>query len=478
MTSKFGRSSRPDLTILVVLFLASLAVRIAYVLVLDVPSFDPWRHLALIRNLREGEGFTLFAGQAYIWYGPLWYRLCALFPESVSPEWIAAVFSALAAPCVYLLARDLEREETRLPALVAGGLTAVAGPLVEFTCHYGQEGLALFLVLAALLLGKARRGVAFAAAAGIVFGIGVTLRMNFAFLVLLFLPFVRDRRRLIALGAGIVVPLAVTWFRNHQVISAHPFVFTWDGLATRSSDYNLLSTLVVQMHPAVVEGLSRLHEAIVPQPEWVRDREGYNWDLMAFMACGLACLVASRRVPLIAAGALTMGYFLFFDSSNSSHFFRIYLPLFPVFFLAVGEVVGRMRGSARGSVRAAAWGLVLVMPLAGARYFHPPEMLPLEMLVPPPSLLTEDAYLVNSAFYRPASLIYRFPDTRFVGLPLEPAQFSDFHTAFPAYRTILWHSFSSVQEDLARYLAGRSDFEVLPPLINAHGVQFELLRAK
>ena len=478
MSESSARGWGGELRVLALLVAAAVATRVGYVLALDVPTFDPWRHLALIRNVRDGLGFTLFDGQPYIWYGPLWYRLCALFPEGVSPAWIAAFFSTLAAPLVYLVAYDRGRAESRVPALVAGLLTALAGPLVAFTCHYGQEGLALFLVLAALLLAKAPRGIWFALGAGVVFGVGVTLRMNFAFLVFLFLPYLRDRRRAMVLGLGIVLPLALAWFRNYQVISSHPFVFTWDGLATRSADYNPLSILVVQMHPAVQEGLTRLHAAIVPDPEWIRDRAGYNWDLMLFMAGGLACLVASKRLHLIAAGALTFGYFLFFDGSHSSHFFRLYLPLFPVFFLAVGEVVGRMGRSPRRAVRLAAWGVAAVLPLAGAPTLDPPEMTPLEMLVPPAGALTAESYLVNSAFYRPASLIYRYPDIAFVGMPLDQSQFDEFHRAFPQYRTILWHSFGSVQEDLARYLAAGGKYEIRPPVKNSHGMQFTILREK
>ncbi|MEW6072480.1 MAG: hypothetical protein AB1726_07805 [Planctomycetota bacterium] len=469
---------RRDLLLLASLFAVALAVRVGYVLVLDVPIFDPWRHLALIRNVREGAGFTLFAGQPYIWYASLWYRLCALFPASVGPEWIAAFFSALTVPLVALLAADPARKGGRAPAIVAAALTAFAGPMVAYTCHYGQEALALFLVVAALLLGRAPRGMGGALAAGFVFGAGVALRMNFAFLGLLFLPVLRTRRRALALALGLVLPLAILWFHNHRVIADHPFVFTWDGLATRSSDYGPLSTLVVQMHPAVQEGLSRLHEAIMPHPEWVRDQDGYHGDRIVFVATGLLCLVAGRRWSLLACGILTLGYFFFLDGSGSSRFFRLYLPLFPVFFLAVGEVVGRMRRSARRPVRLAAWGLAALPVVAGARLLDPPEMTPLDMLVPPAGTLTADHCLVNSGFYRPCCLIYRYPDVAFAGLPLDPAQFAAFHRAFPQYRFVLWNPMGSVQEDLFRHLATRSDFVTERSVRNAFGVPFHVLRER
>ena len=57
----------------------------------ELSPFDPWRHLVLLRNLREGLGFTLTGEQPYVWYNPLWYVLCSWFPEGVGPEWIAMV---------------------------------------------------------------------------------------------------------------------------------------------------------------------------------------------------------------------------------------------------------------------------------------------------------------------------------------------------------------------------------------------------
>ena len=53
--------------------LAAVALRVAYLLALEFPTFDPWRHLQLVQNLRDGVGFTLFDGQPYIWYQPPWY---------------------------------------------------------------------------------------------------------------------------------------------------------------------------------------------------------------------------------------------------------------------------------------------------------------------------------------------------------------------------------------------------------------------
>ena len=39
------------------------AVQIGYLLRMDLPVFDPWRHLLVIANLRAGKGFTVFDGQ-------------------------------------------------------------------------------------------------------------------------------------------------------------------------------------------------------------------------------------------------------------------------------------------------------------------------------------------------------------------------------------------------------------------------------
>ena len=63
---------------------------------IDLSAADPWRHLQLVRNIRSGAGFTLFDGQPYIWYSPVWYYLCAGLPSWFAMDWAAGLRAAFA----------------------------------------------------------------------------------------------------------------------------------------------------------------------------------------------------------------------------------------------------------------------------------------------------------------------------------------------------------------------------------------------
>jgi len=446
------------------------AVRAVFVIVQGTPVYDPWRHLALIENLRRGAGFTLFDGQPYIWYSPLWYELCAALPAWILPSWPAALLSTLAVAAFHGWLRRVEGEAGR--AWVAGSgalLLAAFGPAVAFTCHYGQEGLALFLTLAGLLVVAATPRTVGALGGGLLLGLGLVLRLNFVFNLLLVVPSLKSWKRWVAMGAGVALPLSLAWWRNQRVIEAFPWVFTWDGLATRSADFNLLSTLAIQLHPAVHDALRRLHEAILPEPQWLRA------DLLLLMVCLVACLLASRRAYLIVPGLLGLIYLGLLDRTMSSNFFRIYLGLFPILLAAVAVVAGRLRARRERWARPAAWGLVALIVAAGARSLVPPVMGTLEEVTPPPKLLTENAYMVNSGHYQPESLVYRFPDKSFIGMPLDPAQFEEFRRQFPRYRFVLWHDFN-IQGELARYLGRSGEATVLDGGVNPFGWRYVVLR--
>lgn len=269
--------------------------------------------------------------------------------------------------------------------------------------------------------------------------------------------------------------MLLTWWRNRNVIEEYPWIFTWDGLATPSTDFGPLSTLAVQLHPAVHEALSRLHAIIVPWPEWLRDAEGFAWGSIVFMACAVAGLLASRRRAVILAGAATLGYFLVFDRSMSSHFFRIYLAAFPALFLGVALYTGRQVPTPRRVPDWLGWALVASILISGAGFLLPPAMYPLDMVTAPPELLHEEAYMVNSGFYHPESLAYRYPEKRFIGMPLGPERFEEFRTAFADYPAILWHDLS-VQDELYRYLLGPGGYAVVREGENGYGRRFRVLK--
>jgi hypothetical protein len=445
------------------------AVRTLFVAIQVTPVHDPWRQLALIQNLRRGSGFTLFDGQPYTWYTPLWHQICAMLPSSIDPAWTAALLSTLAVPAFYGWLRRVETDAGVWTARAGMILAATFGPVVAFTCHYAQEALALFLTTVGLLSVAMSARSAAALGGGVLLGLSVVVRLNFAFNVLLALASLRGRRQGAALALGVALPISVAWWRNHRIIQAFPYVFTWDGLAARSADFGLLSTLVIPMHPAVGEALRRLHRIIAPTPEWAHS------ELLLFMICAAACVLASRRWYVFLPGALGLTYLGLFDRTLSSNFFRMYLGLFPVLLAAIAVVAGQLRALRSRWAPAAAWGLIALTVATGARSLVPPEMVPLDMVTPPPELLAEKAYMVNSGFYQPDALAYRFPEKSFIGMPLDPGQFEDFRKRFPRYRYILWHDFS-VQDDLARYLERSGAATVVARGKNAYGRLYAVLR--
>ena len=468
-----GPTWRRDALPAVALFALAVAVRLVFLARQGTPPYDPWRHLALVRNIREGLGFTLFDGQPYLWYGPAWYYVCAVLPGWVRMEWVSSLLSALAAPLLYLLARrDGESGGTPAP-LVAGLLAAASGPLVAYTCHYGPEAASLALLLGGMLACSAGRGSGSSFVGGLFFGGAVTLRLNFLFDVWLVLPWLRTRRAAASWVAGAALPLAATWWRNHAILSQHPWVFTWDGLATRSADFGILSTLVIQLQPGIAEALRRLHRQIIPWPEWLRTPGGdVAWGLLLFVLCSVAAILASRRLALGLAAASAMVYFLAFDRSLSSNFFRLYLVSFPPFFLATGLVAARLW---RSRVRWTAIVPPAALLLSGAGLLvTPPAAPPLDAVTPPPGFLTSPAYLVNSGFYHPESLVYRFPGVRFAGLPLDATQLEQFLNDNPSYRLVLWHDFS-VQDEIRDALSGSGRVRGVRAARNPYGRIYEEL---
>ena len=86
--------------------------------------------------------------------------------------------------------------------------------------------------------------------------------------------------------------------------------------------------------------------------------------------------------------------------------------------------------------------------------FRPDPMVPLEMLTPPKGMLEEKLYLVNSGFFHPESLMRSFPESRFIGLPLDPDHLEPFLADYPEARTVLWHGFS-VQSEIQEAISNR-----------------------
>jgi hypothetical protein len=142
-------------------------------------------------------------------------------------------------------------------------------------------------------------------------------------------------------------------------------------------------------------------------------------------------------------------------------------------------VAGRVAEQSPASRRGPTLGvlLVVVMLMTGIPDMRSPRMFPLGMVTAPPELLTGDRYMVNSTFFHPESLAYRFPDKRFIGMPLFPEQFEAFRLQFPEYRTVLWHDFG-VQDELREYLVGPGGFELAAAASNSYGRSYFVLTEK
>lgn len=123
--------------LLLILFLGMIC-RMIFVNWTDLPRADPWRHLQLVDNIRSGDGFTLYEGQPYIWYKPVWYYLAAFIAPSIFLQWVATSFSLLA--CLFFTLFLFSRGTGTSGALVGGFLMACFGPAVAFSCQYGAEG--------------------------------------------------------------------------------------------------------------------------------------------------------------------------------------------------------------------------------------------------------------------------------------------------------------------------------------------------
>jgi len=465
------RAARPFIAAVV----TGAAIRAGYLWWMGLPLFDPWRHLELLSNLRAGKGFTLFEQQPYVWYAPLWYRIAAFLPESIDAAWVAGLFSAAAVALLALWLGASEDAALRKGAPWAAFCAAGFGPLVAFTCHYGAEAFALACLLAALAVWARSRGWLPALGAGLLFGVAVSARLSLAFDAFLFLPVLRGPRRAAALAAGAAFPLGLHWLRNYLVLSSQDWVFLWDGLAVRTARFNPLTTFFLQGHPDLAEGLRRLHAQLVPWPEWIVDAKGVRFDLIAFMALALAATIAARRWALLLAAGTTLAYLLVGDRTHSGNFFRLYVGLFPVFCAAFGLVAARFWERPRGRWLAPAVPAAVL--LAGLRFLKPDPMYPVEMVTPPAEALPRDAYMVSCGMYQPESLMWRYPGKRFIGLPLLPADFADFHASFPGYRAVIWHA-PSVQQELGGALVTDAGFVIVRDVTNEYERRYGILEER
>ena len=427
-----------------------------------VAEFDPWRHLTLIDNLRAGAGFTLFDGQPYIWYNSLWYRLAALFGPSRDAAFLSAGLSMLSLAVFYWF---LIRTERSTVAAVAGGvLVAAYGPLVAFTGGYGSESMTLLLMLVSCLLATFQPSRLAVAAAGVAFGVVLVSRVNFVFAGFIIWPLLKDWKQRAGFGAAAGVVLAIATWHTHAVLAEYPYVFTWDGMATRSADYNLVSTVAPQLHPAIAAATRELYLRAAALPYDFTSRGPAAAGNVVIVVLATMCVLATMRPWLIAATVTPMAYFLLFDATLSTNFYRHHLAVFPSMFIGVGVVCSRLAAGTRGlpPMAVLGWpGLLLILILSGVSYWKPLAMPTLAMVTPTPDGLTDGHYMVYSGLYHPESLIHRYPEKKFIGMPYDPADFDAFAEHYADYRHILWRREFSVQDRLMTGLIESGRYRVV-----------------
>lgn len=429
-------------------------VRVVFHLRAGLSFYDPWRHQLLHENVRAGRGFVLYAGEPYAYYHPAWYVFASWFPHGVSPTWIATALSAAAVPLLFLLVRAGWPEAGREGALAAGVLFAASGPVVNFTVHAGPDAFALALALLALVAVARLPGVGAAALGGALLGLAVAARTHFLLLAILMVPSVRTAPRRVAAVAGLALPLTHAWWRAHAILRDHAFVFTWDGLAVRSDGFGPLSTLVMQMHPEIRLALGRLHQSILPLPEWILSLDGdVAWGPLLFMLAGTAAVLATRHRAILASAAAGYAGLYLLDASGTGRFFRMDLPLFVPMAVAAGLLFARAWRTGCRRARALATAAATVPVLVVAPWFSTRPLATAEQFTPPRDFLSEPRYMVNSGSFLPDALMARYPDRQFIGMPLDPLDMPAFRAAYPEYRVVLFQEWSfqdEVIEDLMR----------------------------
>jgi hypothetical protein len=256
------------------------------------------------------------------------------------------------------------------------------------------------------------------------------------------------------------------WLRNILIIQEYPFLFTWDGMASTREGYGLLSSLIPQLHPDIRQATRELYLEVRPHLEWIRDTQGYRWGAMTFMAGGILSALLVRNGWLLLVVGVTMIHFTFFDSSLSTHFFRHYIAVFPGMFLAAAVLGARLghRSFTKNPLRSMAVQIILTLGIciSGSRYLMPQNLPPIEFWsVPEEALSDADHILMNSGMFQPESMIYRYPDRSFAGLPYHPEDLEAFLDTYPEYQSILWRELFSVQDPILKELteSGRAEFE-------------------
>lgn len=463
--------------ILLAVFLVSLLFRLSYTYTAGVPFADPWRHMALVQNIRKGLGFTLFDGQPYIWYSPVWYYLVALISNPENLKWVSSLVSALAVPFFSFFIFRFTNGSINA-ALVGGLLMAGFGPMVAFTCQLGAEAFSVLLFVCALLTGSYHHKRLNPFFSGIIYGFSVAARLQLCLAFFIFFSVIKKRTGRFFFLFGTSLPLLMHWIRNYFVINNYEYIFTWDGMATHHSEYSFFSTLAVQILPTIAKANCMLYEAILPLPQWLYSGERIRFEIILFFIVSISCIFYARKFFLTVSVVFTVGYFLLVDKTLSSHFFRNWIGLFPLLFLGCAISISRL-GKISFKLQSICGAMMVVGLLAcGIPELTPERMIPIEVTIPPEKMLKSDYYMVNSGFYHPANLCYRYPSKHFIGMPFSAERFEDFQINYPSYRLLIWRKSYNIQQNLLDYIQSSCNYNEILCEPNLYGVDYCLLKKK
>ena len=452
--------------------LLTVSFKLIYFSQITVPPFDSWRHLVLIRNIQTGNGFTLFNNQPYLWYSPIWYYFAAFFTLFFNIKLLIIAISAICSVLFFFFVYKTEKSLS--VAFTAGILFAVYPPNAVYTSSFGSEPFSLLLIFTALMLLLYKPdNYLFVCLSGLIFGISLSCRINFIFLFFLVIPLI-NKKKLIIFVSAISLLFFLSCLRNYLIIHSYSYLFSWDGLATKTDSYNIISTFIPQLNKTVEVAISELHKSIFKYPEWFINERKIQFGTISFILLSLVSVVYTKRIYFYFAGILPFIYFTFFDNTLSGYFFRIYLPLFPIYFISIALSVNKLFNRSTNK-KFFIFAVSLMVFASGCPYLFPRDITVLKNLTPPDQFINKKYYMVNSGYFHPENLIYKYPDKKFIGMPLNYSDFDNFTKNFPKYKNILWHIEFSIQDNLLIWLIQSKKYKVIKYETNNAGLEYVLL---
>ena len=229
----------------VVLFLLSLAVRLAYLVVFPAERLGPDAidYDTIGWNVAQGHGYTNQAGEPTAFRSPVYPLFLAgiFYAAGHNLDWVRWVQALLGAAICVLVCLTARRLYDDGSAKLAGLFCALYPPLIIPTSGIFTEILFMFWLGLSVYWMISRSSLGWRFASGLVLGMALMTRSILVF----FLPFligwfilIRERRALVSMAAvlGGVLLVALPWtIRNYSHFGAFVPLTTHGGLALFST---------------------------------------------------------------------------------------------------------------------------------------------------------------------------------------------------------------------------------------------------